>query len=624
MSERFSSLSPESSDDDSDLEKDTSKTTARKKGRELGGVIPDGEKSAGKQGERKEVAEKSIPLLDKLLKEEREAKSSDASPEKKPKQSEEVAAADQEQLTTNEEQIAEALANEETIDLHSVPEEHDSAIIERAVDMAEKQPVAEEAASEQQEPLSTQTTEAAQEPPAEELAEAPAEESQELPLESPAPETATESNEAESTEEEDPGKAPATATSSQSSTHAAGGSTATPTGQQGSGGGGQPPVTPVPPPRRTPLPRRFQRPQPVPGPNIYTAPTAVNTVGNTIASAAAPNILNSARSNEDLQAYAYRRGRNRGLVAGVIVGGGIEHIRHKRREKKMTREFAKKRQEQVKKIETIQQNHAREIESAAIREETKLQEAARLQEAAKVRNEAKIREMAAEKDRANARAASGLAVEANHAARTQSLEERTRQRAEIQREIEKKLAAEQKAKEKARITQKLEEKAQAMEQEEQAKLAEGHRIERSAWHNIEVDSHGKAAEETSFEYGHEYYQERAKETAPRTKQVKKHIDEATGEVALVAAVLSEGGESRVGGGTQPQSTYAPRQPQSPAFQQRNSSFAPRPLRQQAHASQPAQRTLLQTVTSPPTTVRGTIGWSIALVIILAIIGIVLL
>lgn len=67
--------------------------------------------------------------------------------------------------------------------------------------------------------------------------------------------------------------------------------------------------------------------------------------------------------------------------------------------------------------------------------------------------------------------------------------------------------------------------------DERLAVPDDHRLETSAWHTIEVDAKtGKAVEKPTFEYGHEYYRERAAEAAPMQQR-----NAAAGEVALVAA-----------------------------------------------------------------------------------------
>ncbi len=582
MSERLTTTGPEASDSDSkSSEKDSSDSKTSSKGRGSRGLGSIVARTSGRGQEAKseaakaEVAEKSKPILDRIL----GVKEATQAPTKSPESTQdkpsttEVAPETLSPEQRAEESVVQALAGEGEINLRElsrVPESRDDAIVERAVEEAISQQTAEITVAEV-------SPEADSEP--ELQAEAgPSHESEAA--------TAVAGAEAavvpESEDEEEPMPGGSTTTASSSSSSARPSSSATPSATGGSGGSsgrpaappapGGPPVMPPGPPYRRPAANRVYNPNQAYGPNTYTAPAAASLAPNL----ATPNTLNIGRTIENAEDYAYRRGRNRGLVAGLIVGGGIEHIRHKRREKRMERKFAAEQKEQGKKIENIRWDHIREAETA------------------------KVREAHAEKYRVSERGDVAARPAEARVIPAPSTAEAVRQRAEIQAEIEKKLAAERKE------TSRVLSKAEQIEQErlrEQLELAQGHHIERSAWHNIEVDSHGKAVQETAFEYGHEYYKERGHETGPKTKQ---QVDAAAGEVALVAAALGGSGASSSEGGSQ-----------GPSTRSQGSSST------QVQPGAPAkQQSFLKTVTTPPTTPAGTVGWFIALVIILVVLVIV--
>lgn len=365
-------------------------------------------------------------------------------------------------------------------------------------------------------------------------------------------------------------------------------------------------------PTSSPIPAAATLMPPSP-PAVRSVPT-YNVSGSSSVSSMTPNIHpNIASTNmapgtpnvtgvtHNAESAAFRRGRSRGLIAGLVVGGGIEHIRHKRRERRMERKFAAERKETERKLVDQHWNQVREAESS------------------------KIQEATAEKYRATDRLVAPTPLERDSRAnQTRTSTEVLRQRAEIQTEIEKKLAAER-AEEKRKETNRVITKTEEIEQDrqrEQLELAEGHRMERSAWHNIEVDSHGKTVQETSFEYGHEYYQERGHETGPRTMQVKHHLDEAAGEIAIVATALNSDTRPT----TNEQKVLAsPQQHEGTS----GSARVPQPASLPRHTPllvQPklhSPKSLVKTLTSPPTTPAGTLGWFIALVAI-AIIYLVLL
>jgi len=86
---------------------------------------------------------------------------------------------------------------------------------------------------------------------------------------------------------------------------------------------------------------------------------------------------------------------------------------------------------------------------------------------------------------------------------------------------------------------------------EQLEIPKDHHLETSAWHTIEVDSKtGKPVENPTFAYGHEYYQERAHEAAPKDQR-----NAAAGEIALVAAAMA--GEPGTAGASPVSSAHIP-------------------------------------------------------------------
>ncbi|QQS20140.1 hypothetical protein IPL85_01660 [Candidatus Saccharibacteria bacterium] len=567
-------------EDSSEKDSSDSKTEKKsKKSREIGSIIAGAEKAAEK-AEKKEKVAKEVSLLDKLFSGEKlasETKPGEADREKVVEQSE--MPAEEAPLSDAEERVAGSLQNEGEIDLRGIPPERDSAIIERAVSLATVEQAAEDTAKPQQEVPVVATTELDLPEYTEEAQEIPAAEVQAGTI----VETAEDSdNEDDSTPAYTTRTAASSRAAATSSTTGSGAAPVTPAAHAAAGAGGTRPPTPPPPvgssagsSARPLFPHRryaagttYTAPL-APG-SVYTAPAAANT---------AVSAANVASAVEDAEYYAYKRGRNKGLVAGLIVGGGIEHIRHKRREKKMERKFAVERKQVTRNIENQRWDQIREAESA------------------------KVREAAAEKYRTVERPSAAIRPEANRTEQAQSAREIMQQRTEIKAEIEKKLVAEHKEAE--RVVTKAEQ-TEIDRQREQLELVQGHHIERSAWHNIEVDKHGKAVQETSLVYGHEYYKERAHETRPKSKQV---IDGAAGEVALVAAVLAGGG-----GGSPPNNG------QSPAAQSSTASRSTS-IPAQSSASQP--KSLIKTITHPPTTPAGTAGWFIVLVVLLAVLAVVI-
>lgn len=386
-------------------------------------------------------------------------------------------------------------------------------------------------------------------------------------------------------------------------------------GSSGSAGGG----SGTPPPLGGNVP--FPMPMPGSGPNTYNTYPPPPTGPNVLT----PRAVSATAEADD----AYYRGRRRGLVTGLLVGGGIEHIRHRRREKRMNKQFAREQREQTKThekaLEDIKWNTVREKEA----------------------------------DRLKAESAARFTPKPEQRAVPTVIGRVERPRAEISREttvqareevLARQLDSEEKSSQKtakAGAIQRIRAKRTEQEkQREQPTEMPKHRIEQSAWHKMEVDKHGHLVEGGGVTYGQEYYKERAHEVLPKTKQHKQQFDEATGEVALVAAALSESHTKNVDS-SEPQpkeSRFAKRK--RLAGEREGASVAGSAMSSAAsgvgsgHTSRESAalsemhsggnpsnekpKSFAQSLTSPPTTVGGTIGWFIVLVVLIVIFAIILL
>ena len=74
-----------------------------------------------------------------------------------------------------------------------------------------------------------------------------------------------------------------------------------------------------------------------PNPPEYSMPYSAQQPNTNIAP------LPTRRTIENAEWDGFQEGRRKGLVAGLLVGGGIEHFRHKRREKKMEKRQQKEK-----------------------------------------------------------------------------------------------------------------------------------------------------------------------------------------------------------------------------------------------------------------------------------------
>ncbi|MFZ2513082.1 MAG: hypothetical protein WAW63_01340 [Candidatus Saccharimonadales bacterium] len=545
-------FNPEDKPEKDSSEEKTEKKS-KKRSREVGRLITseNSENKPEKDPQKpKEIAQKAKPLLDTIIG--KKTNSEETSRQKEPSSPEEEPT---ESFASAEERGVRELAGEGEISLRNVAEiapERDDAVVEEAVLRS----------------LAAETSEIEQASPVVEVETD--EDEVEPPVEAPEEEPANVESENERTDEEDdPARTVSTVTAAAMATTA--------TGSGGSGRGARPPVPPtaplpptppvgMSPPLRPPFlrrpfttnvpPQRYQQVQQ--SPNVNSAPASPNNQ-----SAASPDVLNAI---EDATDYAYRRGRNKGLVAGLLVGGGIEHIRHKRREKRMEKKFAAERREQKRSIENIRWDHIRETEAQKVRDEA----AARFQRAERV---------------------------------APATQERAVSAATM---LEKRIERTEEDKKPRPLT-----KAELIElerQREQIEVGQGNRIEHSAWHSVEVDRHGKAVQETALDYGHEYYKERAKEVDPVSKQ---HVDVAAGEVALVAAALHASSPPASSSHNASWPT-----PSKAAESTVTSSDGATDLRD--------PKSVLKTITTPPTTTAGTIGWFIVLVVLLALLAIIVL
>lgn len=281
-----------------------------------------------------------------------------------------------------------------------------------------------------------------------------------------------------------------------------------------SGGGGghnnpprppRPTASPPPPPRPTPSPAPVQPqpastqrtygynapPQPL-TPNVLNVPQAPNTL---------QQVLAQQQAIERALYYARRRGRGEGLLGGIIVGGLVEHFRHKSRERKMEKKTKEAFKKQEKRLENLELQH-------------QLLKTNQLEEARKAQAERYQRKADAKQQLVETARMQMTQVEAS------------------------KRTAEQQEHDKAGLIERL--NAQAAEQErleaEHMLANPENRIETSAWHSIEVDKAGHAVQETNIVYGHEYYKERQHEVGPKDVATR---DSITGAAALTAATMQQ-------------------------------------------------------------------------------------
>jgi hypothetical protein len=242
-------------------------------------------------------------------------------------------------------------------------------------------------------------------------------------------------------------------------------------------------------------------------------------------------------SPKALEAAAYqaqRDGVRRGLVTGLLAGGLYEHFKHRRREKRKDKTM----QERVKKLE-----RARESYTFTSGEQLKKQDRTEHQlRQVEQKLGAQTAAVAAAAQRSEAQPAMQIRTEQSREAAGEPQTARTEQteRAPTALRAERAFIAatavhpEQAT---AALTQLSPAEQQAVAQGAEGHIAvpEGHILNTEGWVITEIDKvTGKVVEKPTFEYGHEFYRERAQEGTPAAQRIA-----ATGEVALVAAALSQ-------------------------------------------------------------------------------------
>ena len=279
---------------------------------------------------------------------------------------------------------------------------------------------------------------------------------------------------------------------------------------RGASGGGNGNLPPNPPTSASPFPS-FPRRRPNSANTIYngTVPQA-NIFNMTPLAATGFDQLLKAQ----LMAEAAKnrlKGRSEGMFAGLLLGGGIEHFKHVNRERKQEKKNAAESKRQAKHIENI--------ESRQLQIQQEQIEAARRTE----------RERYAHRD--------ALKAETAAVAKAQIAETTSSARA-----MNAEKDSELQEKQKAELIERLNAQARAQEEMAEKIIPDEHRVETSAWHAYEVDKQGNAVQESSIEYGHEYYQERAAETGPKDQQ----IGSKAGSAAIAGTTMNSSGDGGIG------------------------------------------------------------------------------
>ena len=241
-------------------------------------------------------------------------------------------------------------------------------------------------------------------------------------------------------------------------------------------------------------------------PSYYESAQGTTTFGSQAAATTAGETI----TKDDLEDAVYRAtkvGQNRGVLAGLLAGAGFEHIRHRRREKKAEKRY----KAQDKKNQANQQAYKFSLE------------------------EQQRQKHAVERRLANAeRNLAGTEQRLKDAMQTnQTMGEVRRQTAVEEHPLplgtERRFIDTLHQKERSGVVPEQPDTA-----DQQATVPSDRRRESSAWHSIEVDAKtGKPVETPTFQYGREYYRERASEKRPVQQ---RHA--AAGEAMLAAAIAA--------------------------------------------------------------------------------------
>lgn len=309
------------------------------------------------------------------------------------------------------------------------------------------------------------------------------------------------------------------------------------------GGGGLPPV----PPRHTANQSSFGG-----------VPASANTAPSTPA-AVAPE-----------RRYNNRTVERRSLIAGMLLGGVIEHVRHKRREKRMNASHEK----EIKKLndeQRFQQAEQYKNDQKTEREKTSLEKQLnRLQErlSSPQKKQEATRVPAQEQPLAVPQPPASL--EANKAPSRKS---ETSAQSNFYEEFKRKYHSPETSTTRPSAGQPEENKAKKLEKlapvpkqqpeniDEPLEVSPDRRVETSSWHRIEIDKKtGKAVENPELAYGEEFQREQHQE------QLRQQIAEASIETEQVKQnympIIDKTDSTSVRVHDTPQRTNVPQKPQA--------------------------------------------------------------
>lgn len=242
----------------------------------------------------------------------------------------------------------------------------------------------------------------------------------------------------------------------------------------------------------------------------FSAPLSPNTV---------PVTANQMPSAANTTPYRNRTAERRNLVAGIIVGGVIEHIRHKRREKRL-KTAHKKEVEKLTKTQQFQEAEQFKEKQKTERSKTILeQQLDRLKQSIAPAKKEEKPVATATSTETKTKPPKTEAIPAASMSFYEDFKRKYRSNEAISTTV---AAAESKPPIKTTEKPAPVPRQQTENIDEPIQVSPDRRVETSAWHRIEVDKKtGKAVENPELSYGEEFQNEQHQE------QLRKQIDEVS-------------------------------------------------------------------------------------------------
>jgi len=235
----------------------------------------------------------------------------------------------------------------------------------------------------------------------------------------------------------------------------------------------------------------------------------------------APAAANQAPAAANTALYGNRTAERRNLIAGIIVGGVIEHIRHKRREKRLKATHKKETEKLTKAQQFREAEQHKEMQKTERSKTTLEQQLDRLKQS--------ITPAKSEKPaRPNTKEQPTITASTEVSESPNQTEAISPASASFYEDFKRKYRSNEVVATTSKASVKTSEKPAPVPRQQPENIDEpipvspDRRVETSAWHRIEVDKKtGKAVENPELSYGEEFQNEQHQE------QLRKQIDEVS-------------------------------------------------------------------------------------------------